>query len=267
MIEREPQLAARFNKGKLRYDLLEPFAMEQLVKIFSKGAEKYGDKNWLKGMEWSKCLASLKRHIAAFENGEDIDPELGTYHMANAAWNCLAIVSYYKHAPHLDDRDHSYLKNKRIGLDIDDVLADFVPYWCKYFNKPIPEFWTFDRDIRLKFEELKDNKEFWMSIPVKTNPKDIPFEPACYITSRPICKEWTEEWLSKHGFPEVPVFSLGFNESKVEAAQLLGLDLMVDENFRDLNKAGILTYLFDAKHNQRYNVGYRRVYSLKDIPL
>jgi len=146
--------AKRFNHGKLRYDLLEPFATKELVKIFTKGSEKYGDKNWLKGMEWSKCLASLKRHIAAFEAGEDIDPELGTYHMANAAWNCLALVSYYKYAPHLDDRDHSYLKNKKIGLDVDDVLADFIGAYCAHFKEPVPEFWTFNRNIKERFASL-----------------------------------------------------------------------------------------------------------------
>jgi hypothetical protein len=31
----------RFNQGKLRYDLVNPWAHEQLVKVFTRGAEKY----------------------------------------------------------------------------------------------------------------------------------------------------------------------------------------------------------------------------------
>src|SRR6187399_1313572 len=56
----------RHNKGKIRYDLLEPFAITELAKVFTKGAEKYADRNWEKGMKWSKMRASLGRHLAAY---------------------------------------------------------------------------------------------------------------------------------------------------------------------------------------------------------
>lgn len=97
--------ALRFNAGKLRYDLLEPYAIQELVRVFSKGANKYADWNWLNGgMNYSIMLASLKRHVAAFELGEDIDPETGCHHMAQAAWNALGIVTYAKYFPENDDR-------------------------------------------------------------------------------------------------------------------------------------------------------------------
>lgn len=258
----------RFNEGKLRYDLFEPFAMKQLAAVFTKGAEKYALRNWEKGMSWSTVLASLERHKEAFKNGEDYDPETGCLHTAHIAWNALALVSYYKIAPQYDDRPHSYLKGLKIGLDIDEVLADWVKHWTDYHGQEVPETWNFDRNIYDKFDLLKDNKEFWTSIPVKTQPCDIHFEPHCYITSRSIPKEWTEEWLDKNGFPTMPVYSVGFGESKIEVAKKSGIDIFVDdrfENFVELNNAGICTYLFDAPHNQRYNVGYKRIKSLKDL--
>ena len=97
---------------------------------------------------------------------------------------------------------------------------------------------------------------------------DINFEPHCYITSRSIPKEWTEEWIDKNGFPTMPVYSVGFGESKVEVAKKSGIDIFVDdryENFVELNNGGICTYLFDAPHNQRYDVGYKRIKSLKEL--
>jgi hypothetical protein len=105
----------RLNNGKLRYDLLEPYAIQELVKVFTKGAEKYSDFNWLDGgMDYSKMLASLKRHIAAFELGEDIDQETQCLHMAQAAWNALALVSYSKYCPENDDRIiHKLLSKKK----------------------------------------------------------------------------------------------------------------------------------------------------------
>jgi len=105
----------RKNDGKLRYDLLEPYAIQELVKVFTEGAKKYSDFNWIDGgMDYTKMLASLKRHIAAFELGEDIDPETKCHHMAHAAWNALALVSYSKWCPENDDRIINKL-NRQIG--------------------------------------------------------------------------------------------------------------------------------------------------------
>lgn len=258
----------RYNEGKLRYDLFEPYAMEQLAKVFTRGAQKYAERNWEKGMSWTAMLASLERHKEAWKQGEDIDPETGLLHMAQVAWNALSIVSYYKLYPKGDDRQHKYLNTPKIGLDIDEVLCDWVGHWCKYHEQITPEFWNFDRHIGEKFNSLKNDKEFWLSIPRKMNPTDLPFEPHCYITSRSIPIEWTEEWLDINGFPGVKVYSVNFGESKIDVARKSGLEIFVDdryENFVELNKAGICTYLYDAPHNQRYNVGYKRIKSLKEL--
>jgi uncharacterized HAD superfamily protein len=132
----------------------------------------------------------------------------------------------------------------------------------------MPMNWNFDRDIDKKFHKLRNNKKFWLSIPVRTPASEINFEPHCYITSRSIPKEWTEEWLDKHGFPAVPVYSVGLGESKLEALKKSGVEIFVDDrwdNFVELNKAGICCYLFDARHNQKYDVGYKRIKSLKEL--
>lgn len=260
----------RFNEGKTRHDLTPPFAQEQYAKVLTKGAEKYAPRNWEKGMAWSKVIASLKRHLLAFESGEDFDQETGILHTAHIMCNAAFLTEYYKIYPQGDDRQHSYLNIPKIGLDIDEVLADWVGHWTKYHSQEVPEIWNFDRNIKQKFDSLKDNKDFWLSIPVKTKPQDIHFEPHCYITSRSIPKEWTEEWLDKNGFPTMPVYSIGANESKVDIAIKSGIDIFVDdryENFVELNKAGICCFLFDAPHNKRYNVGYKRIKSLKEITL
>jgi 5'(3')-deoxyribonucleotidase len=262
------EIGLRFNSGKIRYDLLEPFAIEKLAEVFTKGAKKYAPNNWLLGLPWMSTVASLERHLAKFKQGVDFDEETNLLHIAHVAWNAMALISYYKYRPEFDNRLHTYLSRPKIGLDIDEVLADFISHWTKRYGQEVPEVWNFDRHIKDKFDLVKDDKEFWMSIPVKTKPSDIHFEPHCYITSRSIPKEWTEEWLDKNGFPCMPVYSIGHNESKVEMAKKSGIELFVDdrfENFIDLNKAGICCFLFDAPHNQRYEVGYKRIFNLKDL--
>ena len=189
----------RFNEGKTRHDLVPQFAQEQYAKVLTKGAEKYAERNWERGMKWSKVLASMKRHILAFERGEDFDNETGLHHMAHVMCNAGFLTEYYKIYPQGDDRPHSYLNLPKIGLDIDEVLADWVGHWTQLHAQEIPETWYFDRNIGAKFDDLKDNKDWWLSIPVKTHPNEIHFEPHCYITSRSIPVEWTEEWLDKNG--------------------------------------------------------------------
>lgn len=258
----------RFNEGKTRYDLLPPFAIEQFARVLTEGAKKYAENNWKFGMKWSKVIASMKRHIAAFEKGEDFDSETGLLHMAHVLCNASFLCEYYKIYPQGDDRDLSYLKMPKIGLDIDEVIADWVGHWTSHHGQIIPETWNFDRDIDAKFESLKDDKEFWMSISPKIHPSEIGFEPHCYITSRIIPVEWTIEWLDKHKFPTAPVYSIGHGESKVEVAKKSGIDIFVDdrfENFVELNRAGICCFLFNAKHNQRYNVGYKRIKHLSEL--
>ena len=258
----------RFNEGKIRYDLVHTWAHEQMVNVLTKGSIKYAARNWEKGMAWSKIISSLKRHLAAIEKGEDYDLETGELHAAHLACNAHFLTAYYKLYPQGDDRPHTYLKKPKIGLDIDEVLADWVGHWTKHHKQEVPEVWNFDRDIKTKFDSLKEDKEFWLSIPVKTKPSDIHFEPHCYITSRNVPKEWTEEWLDKNGFPTMPVFSVGHNESKVDVAKQSGIEIFVDdrfENFVELNNAGICCFLFDSPHNQRYDVGFKRIKSLKEI--
>lgn len=278
----------RFNSGKPRYDLVHAWSHLQMVNVLTKGANKYAERNWEKGMAWTKVIASLKRHVAAIERGEDYDYDnncdgcrkstiggewhctnhTGELHAALIQCNAHFLTAYYKIYPQGDDRPHKYLSPPKIGLDIDEVLADWVGHWTKHHGQDIPTAWNFDRDINQKFELMKDDKEFWLSIPVKTKPEDLHFEPTCYITSRSIPIEWTQQWLDKNGFPAAKVYSIGHGESKVEVAKKSGIDIYVDdryENFVELNKAGICTFLFDAPHNQRYNVGHKRIKSIKDL--
>lgn len=293
--------AKRYNKGKLRYDLIPVNALGKVAEVYTKGAHKYsiytdsnnnkikgsdlpfnevskmdisivedGSNNWRLGQNWMGVIASVKRHIALWESGQDFDddPAMGTLHLANATWGLLSLLEYYKIYPQGDDRPKPYLSHKKIGLDIDDVLADFVGAWLERYPQNKPNFWNFDKDFGEKYEALKNDKEFWMNIKPKIDPSELLFEPTCYITSRGIPSEWTEEWLQRNGFPAVPVYTVGLGESKVEIAKQSGIDIFVDdrfENFVELNNAGICTFLMDANHNKRYDVQARRIYSLKDL--
>ena len=226
----------RASTGKIRYDLLEPFAIEQVARIFTKGAAKYADHNWLKGMKWSKMIASAKRHIAAFEKGEDYDFDpnckgcqegnclmhTGELHVAQAAWNMLGLTSYYKHYPQGDDRLNIMLPKPKIGLDIDGVICDWFKPWCEKFGYNEPHTWDFSyRNKEHFFEDMNQEQlnDFYKNLSRLVNPDDLNFEPHCYITARSVPIELTKTWLQANGFPTKPVYSVGFGESKVEVAK------------------------------------------------
>lgn len=102
--------AFKFDTGpeKLRYDLIPPYALEQLVRVYTHGAAKYSDVNYLKGggMSYRRILAALMRHVEAFRAGETDDPDSGLPHMAHAAWQCFTLMTYevFLDEPK-DDRD------------------------------------------------------------------------------------------------------------------------------------------------------------------
>ena len=259
----------RYNDGKVRHDLITPFATEQMAKVLTLGANKYAERNWELGMSWSKVISSLKRHVIEWEKGEDYDKETGLLHMAHVMCNAHFLTEYYNIYPQGDDRPHKYLRNVKIGLDIDEVLCDWVGGWINKFGyKARPKSWDFSYNIGDEFNSMKKKQmeAFYLGLSPKID--ELPFDPHCYITSRSVPTELTEKWLQKNGFPTKKVYTVGLGNSKVDAAKESGIDVFVDDsykNFIEMNKAGIFCYLMDAPHNQKFDVGFRRIKDLKEL--
>lgn len=94
-------------EGKGRFDLITPFAEDRIAKWYELGSKKYADRNWEKGMPFSRYIDSTKRHINKFVKGmEDED------HLAAAIWNLMAIIHHQElNQKELDDMPH-YLSKK-----------------------------------------------------------------------------------------------------------------------------------------------------------
>lgn len=87
-----------------RFDLVPVGPLTELAKHYGRGAQKYADRNWEKGYEWSKNYAAAQRHLTAFWAGEDIDAETGTPHVIAAAWHCFALAEFMQVHKEFDDR-------------------------------------------------------------------------------------------------------------------------------------------------------------------
>jgi len=124
--------ALRYNVGKQRLDLIPASMIEGVGAVLTHGCKKYEPNNWRKGLSWTGVLSSLKRHLHALERGEDYDQESGLLHIDHVLCNAAFIREYYKTHPELDDRVLPYMNIPRIGLDVDEVLADFAGGFCKW---------------------------------------------------------------------------------------------------------------------------------------
>lgn len=258
----------RHNTGKVRFDLLTPFPVEAEAKVLTRGAEKYAPRNWERGMPFSTVLASLKRHLWAFESGEDYDPESGELHLAHVKCNASFLLEYCRTHPEEDDRDLWFRRPlKRVWLDIDGVLGDLERHFLAYLNLPAhsPTDWN-DTRFRKNLPLVAEDREFWMSLPSLVDSSDITYPITGYCTSRPAKDEWTIDWLEARGFPHGEFINVN-GGSKAEA--LKGIcDVFLDDsifNFMDLQRAGILCFLMTRPHNVKYNVGMYRVGSVSEF--
>lgn len=95
---------ARYNEGKLRWGLMSWPALREVVRVLEFGAKKYAAWNWTKGLSWSDCFSSLQRHLLAWYEGEDRDPETGLSHMAHVACNAMFLMHFILFGTGTDDR-------------------------------------------------------------------------------------------------------------------------------------------------------------------
>lgn len=97
----------KFDQDKPRPELIAPEFIESLSLVLTYGAKKYADRNWEKGMNWSRPFGALMRHMWAWWRGEDKDPETGFSHLAHAACCLMFLITYETRKPTFDDRPYS----------------------------------------------------------------------------------------------------------------------------------------------------------------
>lgn len=87
-----------FLDKKLRWDLLPLEEIEDIVKVYTAGSIKYGDNNW-QNLEngYQRYKAAMLRHLLEYEKGNTIDKDTGCYHLAQVAWNAIAMLWISKH--------------------------------------------------------------------------------------------------------------------------------------------------------------------------
>ena len=106
----------RFKSGSVRttdaddhrFDLVSPFGLFRLAKIYAEGAKKYGDRNWELGQPFSEVLNHAERHLYMWKKGDRSED-----HLAKVAWGMFAIMHYEETLP-TERREHERCKVKNL---------------------------------------------------------------------------------------------------------------------------------------------------------
>jgi len=77
-----------------RMSLLPFQALARISEVYGFGEKKYAAHNWRLGYEWDKSIDALERHIGAFKDGQDNDPESGLSHIAHAGFHILTLLVF-----------------------------------------------------------------------------------------------------------------------------------------------------------------------------
>lgn len=99
-LEDRPETEYKNDKldDKLRWDLLPMSEIEDIVKLYHRGAKKYKPDSWKQLNDgFNRYRAALLRHMMAYLNGERYDKETGSNHLTAVAWNAIAMLWFDKH--------------------------------------------------------------------------------------------------------------------------------------------------------------------------
>lgn len=80
---------------KVRMELLPWNELEEIAKVYTAGANKYGPNKWQNLPDgYQRYKGAMLRHLTEVEKGNDVDPDTGCLHAAQVAWNAIAMLHF-----------------------------------------------------------------------------------------------------------------------------------------------------------------------------
>jgi len=116
---------------KPRPDLISPYAQWRKGLWLAEGAKKYKERNWEKGMKFSRCIASIFRHLLEYMMGKRNED-----HLAAIAVNAEFLMHY-----------EAMIEKGLLPKSLDDM--------------PRYEQQKHNREEKALIEMLKHNKATW----------------------------------------------------------------------------------------------------------
>lgn len=122
----------KYDGGKDPWHLAPWDAFRAIVVILAFGANKYADRDWEQGMDWSRVFGALQRHLIAWWNKEGNDPETGHSHLWHAGCCIVFLIAYEIRGIGHDDRPERdgdralgcYATAKDLPVEPDEAIHD-----------------------------------------------------------------------------------------------------------------------------------------------
>lgn len=103
-IKRAEQEGRKDDLGKVPLHLLPFDALYGISAVLEFGAKKYGDRNWEKGMAWSRIFRACISHLFQWFMRYPYDEETKITHLAHAGCCILFLIAYEHRRIGTDDR-------------------------------------------------------------------------------------------------------------------------------------------------------------------
>jgi hypothetical protein len=100
----DPVTGGKKGQKPERLGLLPPLPLRLVSRVYGFGASKYDAWNWTRGYPWSLSIDALLRHVMAFIDRQEDDPESGVDHLAHAVFHCFTLMWFRRFKPEFDDR-------------------------------------------------------------------------------------------------------------------------------------------------------------------
>ncbi len=104
----------KHDAGKVQIELVPPELLLATAEVLTFGANKYGARNWEKGMSWGRIFGALMRHLWAWWGGQgpstrnfafgDADAETSYSHLWHASCCMAFLIAYEERGTGTDDR-------------------------------------------------------------------------------------------------------------------------------------------------------------------
>jgi len=116
----------KLDGAKAKFGLVPPDAYLAVAEVMTLGALKYSANNWV-GLELSRVLDAMERHINAFRMGEEYAADSKQHHMAHAIANAMMAYHIVMNKPEQDDRLFKYLTPTTTAYDMYEQVQQDSP--------------------------------------------------------------------------------------------------------------------------------------------
>ena len=153
---------------KTRWELMPLDCLEDIARVYTKGAQKYGDNTW-QNLEngYERYKGALLRHLYAAES-ETFDEETGCRHLAQVAWNAIALLWLSKHSQSQEADVEAARKQKLIDdfWEVMDSYNEVIKADCDARSSKTEKYMFTDKQINKAIKKcpLKNIKIYYREI-------------------------------------------------------------------------------------------------------